>query len=78
MTPFLRHDTVASGSPQEALAAIDEELRMRDQVYPRLIRTGKLGQAEAERRYRGMVGARRLVLEALQLALPFGTRGELS
>jgi hypothetical protein len=71
-TPFLDPDTIGAVALHDALAAIDLELRLRDSVYPRLVAARKLSQAEAERRYRGLVGARRVVLAARQLELPLG------
>jgi hypothetical protein len=68
--PFLDHDAIGAMPLHACLAAIDLELRLRDSVYPRLVASHKLSQAEAERRYRGLVGARRVVLKAMQLELP--------
>jgi hypothetical protein len=68
--PFLDHDLLADVPLHACLAAIDLELRLRDSVYPRLVASHTLSQAEAERRYRGLVGARRVVLQAMQLELP--------
>lgn len=70
--PFLDHDRIDDVPLHACLAAIDQELRLRDSVYPRLVAAHKLSQAEAERRSRGLVGARRVVLQAMQLELPLG------
>ena len=70
--PFLDHDQIDAVALTDALAAIDQELQMRDRVYPHLITARWLSEREAARRYRGLVGARRVVLQAMQRELPLG------
>lgn len=70
LSPFLSPDQIGPVPLPDVLKAIERELALRDRVYPSLVRSGRMTQADAERHYAGMVGARRVVLEALQLALP--------
>lgn len=74
--PFLDHDLIGDVPLHDALAALDLELKLRDSAYPRLVAARTLSQREAERRYRGLVGARRVVLQAMQLELPLRESGE--
>lgn len=43
---------------------VSREIRMREQVYPRLIMNGKLTQAEADRRMHAMQNALRMLAAA--------------
>lgn len=69
--PFLSSDQIGPVSLPDVLKAVERELALRDRLYPSLVASGKLSQVDAERHYAGMVGARRCVLEAMQLELSF-------
>lgn len=70
MAPFVSPDQIGPVPLPDVRRAVERELALRDRVYPHLVQSGRMSQAEAERHYAGMVGARRVVLEAMQLALP--------
>lgn len=82
--PLLTPDQVGAIPLPDVLRAVERELALRDRVSPHLVRAGRMTPAEAERHDadpgsgpgQAMVGARRLVLDAMPRALPLKERVE--
>jgi hypothetical protein len=68
--PFLDADDIGPVPLHHVLAVLEGHLRLCDLLYPGKVAAGELTHAEAALLYRGWVAARRVVLQAMQLALP--------
>lgn len=68
--PFLNPAQLGDVSLAVARHLLDLLLYEADRTYPDLVARGVMTASAAGERYRGLVGARRVVLDAMQLSLP--------